>query len=104
MNTDPVLGDRFFARRDILATIQKRLAAFQNGYFAALVNRVGQESELTFAGESFITSPDGKILASAPSEKEAILYADLDFGILEDTHATKYFLKDRRPGKYGIIS
>lgn len=81
-----------------------RVAAFQNGYFIALVNRVGEESELTFAGESFITAPDGSVLASAPSGKEAILYANLDFGILKDTHATNYFLKDRRPGSYGIIS
>jgi len=81
-----------------------RVAAFQNGYFVALVNRVGQESELNFSGESFITAPDGKIIASAPSEKEAILYADLDFAKLNETHATKYFLKDRRPGSYGIIS
>lgn len=89
---------------DGLYEAEVRVAAFQNGYFVALINRVGQESELTFAGESFITAPDGKIIASAPSAKEAILYADLDFGILEDTHATKYFLKDRRPGSYGIIS
>jgi len=89
---------------DGLYEAEVRVAAFQNGYFTALVNRVGQESELNFAGESFVTAPDGKIIASAPGEKEAIIYADLDFGILKDTHATKYFLKDRRPGNYGIIS
>ena len=89
---------------DGLYEAEVRVAAFQNGYFVALVNRVGQESELNFAGESFISAPDGKIIASAPSGKEAILYADLDFAKLNDTHATNYFLKDRRPGSYGIIS
>ena len=89
---------------DGLYEAEVRVAAFQNGYYAALVNRVGQESELNFAGESFITAPDGKIIASAPNEKEAILYADLDFGKLNDTHAANYFLKDRRPGSYSIIS
>jgi len=89
---------------DGLYEAEVRVAAFQNGYYAALVNRVGQEGELNFAGESFITAPDGRILESAPGGKEAILYSDLDFGILNDTHASNYFLKDRRPGNYGIIS
>ena len=33
---------------------EMRVAAFQNGYFTALCNRIGPESRLTFAGESFI--------------------------------------------------
>ena len=89
---------------DGLYEAEIRVAAFQNGYYVALVNRVGQESELNFAGESFITAPDGKIITSAPSEKEAIIYADLDLDKLNDTHATNYFLRDRRPGSYDIIS
>ena len=38
---------------------EMRVAAFQNGYFVALCNRVGQEELLTFAGESFVCGPDG---------------------------------------------
>ena len=44
------------------------------------------------------------MIASAPGGVEAILYADLDFGLLDDTHAAKYFLNDRRPGSYSDIS
>ncbi len=36
-----------------------RIAAFQNGYFAALCNRVGREDVLDFAGESFVVDPAG---------------------------------------------
>lgn len=32
-----------------------QVATFQNGYFTALLNRVGKEDLLIFAGESFIT-------------------------------------------------
>ena len=34
-----------------------QVAAFQNGYFVALCNRVGAEEKLTFAGESFVCDP-----------------------------------------------
>ncbi|MFQ5740430.1 MAG: nitrilase-related carbon-nitrogen hydrolase [Acidobacteriota bacterium] len=75
-----------------------RVAAFQNGYFAALANRVGPEECLCFAGESFVTDPSGRILAQAPAGRESILYADLDFGLLEASPARRHFLPDRRPG------
>ncbi|MBE0567070.1 MAG: carbon-nitrogen hydrolase family protein, partial [Krumholzibacteria bacterium] len=39
---------------DGLYEAEMRVAAFQNGYFTALVNRVGKEEHLTFAGESFV--------------------------------------------------
>ena len=42
-----------------------RVAAFQNGYFTALCNRVGAEERLTFGGESFVCAPDGRVLARA---------------------------------------
>ena len=37
-----------------------RTAAFQNGYYAALCNRVGVEEKLTFAGESFVVDAEGQ--------------------------------------------
>ena len=53
---------------------------------------------------SFVTAPDGKVIASAPTGEETILYADLDFSLLSESHASRYFLKDRRPGSYDTIS
>lgn len=75
-------------------------AAFQNGYFAALVNRVGKEDLLTFAGESFVTDPEGRIVARAPAGKDYILYADVDFEQIKECPAKKHFLLDRRPNVY----
>lgn len=80
-----------------------QVAAFQNGYFTALVNRVGKEDRLTFAGKSFITDPEGRIIAHAPAGKDYILYADIDFERLKECPAQKYFLLDRRPDIYETL-
>jgi beta-ureidopropionase len=77
-----------------------RTAAFQNGYYAALVNRVGQEEVLEFAGESFVADPDGLVIARAPRGVDAILYADCDFRKNKRSHARRHFLLDRRPSVY----
>lgn len=80
-----------------------QVAALQNGYFTALANRVGKEDLLTFAGESFVTDPEGQIIARAPAGRDCILYADIDFNQLKGCPARKYFLLDRRPDIYGIL-
>jgi predicted amidohydrolase len=38
-----------------------QVASFQNGYFCALTNRVGKESEMEFSSESFVTNPAGEL-------------------------------------------
>ncbi len=79
-----------------------QVAAFHNGYFAALANRVGPEERLTFAGESYVTDPLGRVIARAPAGQDHILYADLDFALLEQCPARKHFLPDRRPDVYPL--
>jgi len=81
-----------------------QVAAFQNGYFAALVNRVGKEDTLHFAGGSFIVDPDGRLLAQAPQEEDFILYAEIDLKKVANCTAKKYFLNDRRPDYYKKFS
>jgi len=76
-------------------------AAFQNGYFVALCNRVGQEARLTFAGESFVCGPEGAVRARAPKGEDAILYTDVDLADVEKSHGRRTLLKDRRPELYG---
>jgi len=77
-----------------------RTAAFQNGYFTALCNRVGEEPKLTFAGESFVCNPEGHVIAQAASEKEEILYCEIDVEENQKSHAKRLFLRDRRPELY----
>jgi N-carbamoylputrescine amidase len=80
---------------------EMRVAAFQNGYFTALANRVGEEEHLTFAGESFVCSPDGDVLARAGEGTDEILYCEVDLAQCAESHARKLFLRDRRPDLYG---
>jgi predicted amidohydrolase len=79
---------------------EMRVAAFQNGYFVALCNRVGAEECLTFGGESFVCAPDGQVVARAPKLEEATLTADLDLDAAARSHARRLFLKHRRPELY----
>ncbi|PAP77946.1 carbon-nitrogen hydrolase family protein [Rubrivirga marina] len=79
---------------------EMRVAAFQNGYFTALANRVGPEERLTFAGESFVCSPDGRVIARAGQGTEEILIADVDLDAVRQSHARRLFLRDRRPELY----
>ncbi len=79
---------------------EMQVAGFQNGYFTALCNRVGQEDCITFEGKSFVTAPDGRIVAQAPALQDALLFADIDLGEVAACHARCHFLPDRRPGLY----
>ena len=49
---------------DGLYEAELRVAAFQNGYFTALANRVGDEPGMTFAGESFVCDPAGRVMVA----------------------------------------
>jgi N-carbamoylputrescine amidase len=77
-----------------------RIASLQNGYFGALVNRVGKEEILHFSGESFVTDPSGQVVARAPRDQEHILFADCDLEAVSRSHARRHFLPDRRPDIY----
>jgi N-carbamoylputrescine amidase len=77
-----------------------RTAAFQNGYFVALCNRVGQEERLTFAGESFVVAPDGALLARGRRLEEDLVIADVDLAQCAASPARTLFLRHRRPETY----
>lgn len=85
---------------DGLFEAELRVGAFQNGFFLALANRVGEEDVLTFAGGSFVADPFGQLVAQAPLAQEAILYADLDLSRCADSPARQLFLQHRRPDQY----
>ncbi len=80
-----------------------QIAGFQNGYFTALCNRVGQEEKLAFEGKSFVTAPDGQVIAQAPALEDSILFADIDLNEVNRSHARRHFLLDRRPNLYADL-
>ena len=77
-----------------------RTAAFQNGYFAALANRVGLEGKLHFSGESFVVDPEGRVVARGRSLEEDLVLADVDLSLCATSTARKLFWKNRRPELY----
>lgn len=79
---------------------EMRVAAFQNGYFTALCNRVGEEECLTFSGESFVCNPEGEVITRSGLGTEEILYCDVDLEKCKTSHAKKLFFRDRRPELY----
>ena len=85
---------------DGLYEAELQVAAFQNGYFTALCNRVGKEPVLTFAGESFMCDPEGKVIARAEKGNDQILLCDIDLDKVGNSHAKRLFFRDRRPELY----
>lgn len=78
-----------------------RTASFQNGYFTALCNRVGEEEKVTFAGESFVSDPEGVVSARGARLEDDLVIADLDLTACARSTARRLFWKDRRPELYG---
>jgi N-carbamoylputrescine amidase len=77
-----------------------RTAAFQNGYFVGLCNRVGAEERLTFSGESFAVDPEGQVIARARRLEEDLPIVDLDLSACARSTARRLFLRDRRAELY----
>jgi N-carbamoylputrescine amidase len=94
---------------DAWITVQ-RAHAVANGVPVLSCNRAGFEKDpsgtmegIRFWGNSFVTGPQGEMLAHASHQDETILYADID---LEQTKAVRDiwpFLRDRRIDAYKEI-
>ncbi len=85
---------------DGLYEAEVRTAAFQNGYFAALCNRVGAEERLMFAGESFVVAPDGAVIARGRRLEGDLVVVDLDLAACAASPARTLFWRHRRPEVY----
>ncbi len=87
---------------DGLFEAEVRTAAFQNGYFVGLANRVGVEAKLHFSGESFLVDPEGKVLARGRSLEEDLVVTDVDLAACEASTARRLFWRHRRPELYKV--
>ena len=85
--------------------------AIENHINYIAVNRVGKERDFHFIGKSKIVDPSGHILAEEETDKETIIYAEVDLerarnknievipGVYEFNR-----IKDRRPQFYGALT
>ncbi len=93
------------AQFDSWQTIQ-RGHAIANGVYVAACNRIGLEkltadsAGIEFWGSSFISDPQGVIIAQASHNKEEILIADVDIERIEYIRRNWPFLRDRRIDSY----
>jgi N-carbamoylputrescine amidase len=89
------------AQRDAWKTIQ-RSHAIANGVYVAAVNRVGHEGSpgLQFWGTSFLCDPFGVVVAEASTDKEELVFGDIDLARIEDVRRNWPFLRDRRIDAY----
>jgi len=91
-------------QHDAWETIQ-RGHGIANGCYVAVANRVGHEEPdggagLDFWGQSFISGPDGAVLARAGAEEETVLVCETDLKALEVQRTHWPFLRDRRIDAY----
>ncbi len=87
--------------------ISQRAHAVSNGVPVISCNRVGLELDpsdqspgILFWGNSFITGPQGEILAHASDKDDEILLADIDLSKSEEVRRIWPYLRDRRIDQY----
>ncbi|GGB59118.1 carbon-nitrogen family hydrolase [Fictibacillus barbaricus] len=74
--------------------------AIENQCYVIACNRVGQDPNNTFAGQSMIVDPWGDIIAQGSSGDEEILFADISPELVEEVRAKVPVFNDRRTDLY----
>ena len=94
----------------------QRSHAVANGCYVCAANRIGTEKILglngkpvseegiQFWGQSFIASPDGKVVHRASVEKEEVMVIPADLEKVEFSRTHWPFLRDRRIDAYGEMT
>ena len=80
--------------------LEQTAHAVANGYFVGTVNRVGREKPWEigdFYGTSYFCDPKGRIIARGSQDREEMVVADLDLGMIQEVRALWQFYRDRRP-------
>ena len=83
--------------------LEQPALAVANQYFIGAINRVGWEKPWKFGefyGQSYFCDPRGKIVATGPRDKDAVVVADLDLDQILEVRKVWQFFRDRRPETY----
>lgn len=86
--------------------LELRAHAVDNIYYVGGVNRVGKDTggaESHWYGSSMFSDPKGQIIAQAGDQEDEILYAELDFSVMDQIRNEWGFFRDRRPDLYGDL-
>ncbi len=92
---------------EYLWKLEQPAHAVANAYFVGAINRVGVEAPWNigeFYGQSYFCDPRGQIVAEAGRDKDELVVADLDLGLIREVRNIWQFYRDRRPETYeGLI-
>jgi NAD+ synthase (glutamine-hydrolysing) len=75
-----------------------RTTAQLYGIYVVLVNRVGVEGGVTFAGGSLIVGPDGEVITRADDHSETVIAAELDPRAVRQARIPYAHARDDDPG------
>ena len=82
-----------------------RSHAIANGVFVAAPNRVGREGALQFWGGSFVSDPNGNLLAKGQHDRRRDrCMAECDLGLIDVVRTHWPFFRDRRIDAYGDLT
>ena len=78
--------------------------AYENGFFAVLPNKAGQEGVRENSGRSMIMSPlGGDIIAEGSQDGEELVCAEIDLDDVVEARRRMPWWRDRRPDAYGAL-
>lgn len=107
---DPADNDDEKQRQRDSWILAQRAHGISNGLPVVAVNRVGYEPSpdkhatgIDFWGSSFVSGPQGELLAEAAIDTEELLIVDIDLTRSEDVRRIWPFLRDRRIDAYQDI-
>jgi beta-ureidopropionase len=92
---------------EYLWKLEQPAHAVANGYFVGAINRVGVEKPWNigeFYGQSYFCDPRGQLIAVGSRDRDELIVADLDLGMIQQVRNTWQFYRDRRPETYGAIT
>ncbi len=92
---------------EYLWKLEQPAHAVANGYFVGAINRVGTEAPWNigeFYGQSYFCDPRGQIVSIGSRDRDELVVADLDLGMIQQVRNTWQFYRDRRPEMYGDIA
>ena len=106
----PEEKDKYGDRQHAAWETVQRSHAIANGCFVVAVNRVGFEPDprgsggIEFWGQSFLVAPDGRVIARASKDREAVLVDEIDLAEIEASRIGWPFFRDRRVDAYANIT
>lgn len=91
---------------EYLWKLEQPAHAVANGYYVGAINRVGWEAPWNmgeFYGQSYLVNPRGQFVAMGSRDRDEVVVADIDLGLIREVRDIWQFYRDRRPETYNDL-